>query len=165
MDPVCVLLALPNVMYNFLYRKPRSITEALIYYGGSMVSPCPYTHAIPAALPCFRRLPKIPLSVVVAARHHGASAHETLLLLCIQKQEITIHQTLRRQFWWYEGILFLEDIRCPVFFHLSGSDEIVPSEAVRAYIDRYCQAHHNQEHEDHRLKHPFENEVSDQQRP
>lgn len=37
LDPVCVLLALPDVMYNFLYRMPRSLTEHIIYYGGSMV--------------------------------------------------------------------------------------------------------------------------------
>lgn len=70
-------------------------------------------------------------------------------------QEITIHQTLRRHFWWYEGIIFLEDIRCPVFFHLSGKDEIVPSAAIRAYIDKYCATHHAEEHDSHLAKHPI----------
>lgn len=47
------------------------------------------------------------------------------------KQEITIHHTLRRQFWWYEGQLFLDEVRCPAFIGLSGNDEIVPSDTLR----------------------------------
>jgi hypothetical protein len=35
LDPVCVLLALPDVAYNFLYRRPRTLMETILYYGGS----------------------------------------------------------------------------------------------------------------------------------
>lgn len=34
-DPVCLLLAHPEVAYNFLYRRPRSLVEWVIYLGAS----------------------------------------------------------------------------------------------------------------------------------
>merc|ERR1712048_1173193 len=32
MDPVCFMLAKPDVAYNFMYRKPASPTQLLLYY-------------------------------------------------------------------------------------------------------------------------------------
>jgi hypothetical protein len=63
-----------------------------------------------------------------------------------QNQEITIHHTLRRQFWWYEGQLFLDEIRCPAFIGLSGNDEIVPSDTLKVYVDDFLERHHAEEH-------------------
>lgn len=31
-DPVCFLLCLPDVCYNFLYRRPKTLIEYAIYY-------------------------------------------------------------------------------------------------------------------------------------
>jgi len=40
--------------------------------------------------------------------------------------------------------MFLEEVECPVFFSLSGHDEIVPSSAVRDYVHLYHhKCHHN----------------------
>mmetsp|Transcript_24996 Transcript_24996/g.29528 ORF Transcript_24996/g.29528 Transcript_24996/m.29528 type:complete len:550 (-) Transcript_24996:366-2015(-) len=35
LDPMCLLLALPDVTYNFLYRKPQTIMQKLINLGGA----------------------------------------------------------------------------------------------------------------------------------
>jgi hypothetical protein len=53
---------------------------------------------------------------------------------------------LRRQFWWYEGQLFLDELNCPVYVGLSGGDEIVPSSVIRDYIELYREKHHIDEH-------------------
>lgn len=92
-DPVCVLLALPDVAYNFLHRPPSTIMEFILKYGGAT--------------------------------------------------EITIHHALKRHFWWYAGQIFLDEIDCPVFFSLSGKDEIVPSSAILEYIE----LHHRKAHD------------------
>jgi pimeloyl-ACP methyl ester carboxylesterase len=43
LDPVCLLLGLPDVSYNFLYKKPRTLMEYILHYGGSTVRPSPLT--------------------------------------------------------------------------------------------------------------------------
>ena len=96
LDPVSLLLGLPDVCYNFLHKQPRTVMEYLLHYGGST--------------------------------------------------EITIHHTLRRQFWWYEGQLFLDEIKCPVFIGLSGNDEIVPSPVLKMYIEDHLEKNHAEEH-------------------
>ena len=97
LDPVSLLLGLPDVCYNFLHKQPRTVMEYLLHYGGST--------------------------------------------------EITIHHTLRRQFWWYEGQLFLDEIKCPVFIGLSGNDEIVPSPVLKVYIEDHLEKYHAEEHQ------------------
>lgn len=102
LDPVSLLLGLPDVCYNFLHKKPKTVMEHLLHYGGSM--------------------------------------------------EITIHHTLRRQFWWYEGQLFLDEIKCPVYVGLSGNDEIVPSAILKLYIEDHLAKTHAEEHHRHLVR-------------
>lgn len=85
-DPVSLLLALPDVAYNFLYRKPSTMMEYIIYFTAS--------------------------------------------------REITISHTLHRNFWWYNNVLWLEDVdpSVGVVVALSGQDEILNAETVREYV-------------------------------
>ena len=77
LDPVSLLLALPEVAFSFLYKKPRTVMEWCIY--------------------------------LFAA------------------QELTIANTLYRSFWWYENILWLEDVPAHVgiVVALAGGGECV----------------------------------------
>jgi len=85
LDPVSLLLGLPEVAYSFLYRKPTKMMEYLIYY--------------------------------VAAT------------------EITIATMLRRNFWWYKNMLWLEDLptHISVVIGLAGNDEVTAPHSVREY--------------------------------
>jgi pimeloyl-ACP methyl ester carboxylesterase len=86
-DPVSLLLALPDVAYNFLYRKPSTFVEWLLH--------------------------------VMASR------------------EITVANALRRNFWWYKNVLWLEDIPSSigVVVSVAGGDEITKAEAVKEYVE------------------------------
>ena len=88
-DPVSLLLAHPEVAYNFLYRKPATLVEWLIYYGAS--------------------------------------------------QEITICNCLRRNFWWYNNVLWLEDVPSKIGVHVSlaGSDQVSRTATIEEYV-RLC---------------------------
>ncbi|KAM3576717.1 hypothetical protein VYU27_001312 [Nannochloropsis oceanica] len=110
LDPVSLLLGLPDVCYNFLHKRPRTIMEYILHYGGST--------------------------------------------------EITIHHTLRRQFWWYEGQLFLDAIKCPVFIGLSGNDEIVPSPVLKVYIEDHLKKIHAEEHQRYQARSKCSNSSS-----
>lgn len=85
-DPVSLLLHLPDVAFNFLYRKPFTVMEWAIH--------------------------------LVASR------------------EITISNTLRRNFWWYKNITWLEDIpsRIGVVVSLGGGDEVANAPSVQEYV-------------------------------
>ena len=37
LDPVSLLLGLPDVCYNFLHKKPRSLMEYIVHYFGATV--------------------------------------------------------------------------------------------------------------------------------
>ena len=89
-DPVCLLLCLPDVAVNFLYRSP------------------------PANL-----------------------FHRTLKDLLDPSSEITVSHALRRHFWWYQNVTWLQDVTCPLVVALSSEDDIVPSTAIRAYVQRH----------------------------
>lgn len=89
-DPVCLLLCLPDVAVNFLYRSP------------------------PANL-----------------------FHRTLKDLIDPSSEITVSHALRRHFWWYQNVTWLQDVTCPLVVALSSDDDIVPSAAIRAYVQRH----------------------------
>lgn len=86
LDPVSLLLGLPDVAYSFLYRKPTTFMESVIYY--------------------------------VAA------------------SELTIAHVLRRHFWWYKNILWLEDLapHIHIIVGLAGSDEVANAASVREYV-------------------------------
>ena len=114
LDPVSLLLGLPDVCYNFLHKQPRTIMEYILHYGGST--------------------------------------------------EITIHHTLRRQFWWYEGQLFLDAIKCPVFIGLSGNDEIVPSPVLKVYIEDHLKKIHAEEHQRYQARAKRSNSSSNSSR-
>lgn len=85
-DPVSLLLAHPEVAYNFLYRPPSTFVEWMIYYGAS--------------------------------------------------QEITIANCLRRNFWWYNNLLWLEDIPSSIGVHVSlaGNDQVARTATIEEYI-------------------------------
>jgi len=62
----------------------------------------------------------------------------TLIEWCIYlvaSQEITIAYTLRRNFWWYKNILWLEDIPSSIGVHVSlaGNDEVACAHTVQNY--------------------------------
>lgn len=84
-DPVSLLLSLPDVAYKFLYRKPTKLVEWIIYIYAST--------------------------------------------------EITISHTLRRNFYWYRSVLWLDDIPSSVgvVVAVAGNDEIINPEAVHEY--------------------------------
>ena len=66
------------------------------------------------------------------------------LALFIRKN-IYIQHTLRRRFWWYESLLFLEDLQ-QAFSHasnkyvviLSAEDDVAPALRVRSYLHSKC---------------------------
>eukprot|EP01038_Epipyxis_sp_PR26KG_P013976 gene13976-18745_t len=98
-DPVSLLLALPDVAYSFLYRKPVGFTEWLIHLGAS--------------------------------------------------REFTISHMLHRNFWWYNNILWLEDIpnHIGVVVALAGGDEITNPTTIFEYVSlcRQKRIHFQQE--------------------
>ena len=57
----------------------------------------------------------------------------------VAAQEITIAYTLRRNFWWYKNILWLEDIPSSVGVHVSlaGNDEVACAHTIQNYA-RVC---------------------------
>lgn len=40
LDPVSLLLGLPDVCYNFLHKQPRSLMEYIVHYLGATVRQC-----------------------------------------------------------------------------------------------------------------------------
>lgn len=87
LDPVSLLLSLPDVAYNFLYRKPQSLVQWVIYLFAS--------------------------------------------------QEITVSYALRRNFWWYKNLLWLEDVpaHIGVLVGLAGGDEVGNATAMKEYAE------------------------------
>ncbi len=89
-DPVCLLLCLPDVAVNFLYRSPSAnLLERSVK---DLIDP---------------------------------------------SSEITVSHALRRHFWWYQNVCWLQDVKCPVVVALSSEDDIVPSRAIRTYVQRH----------------------------
>lgn len=91
MDPVCFMLAKPDVSYNFMYRTPQSPSQLLLHYFVS--------------------------------------------------KELYISHSLARNFFWYQCILWPEEIPqgTPALVVLSGKDSIVPTHSVRRYLSAYKQ--------------------------
>lgn len=91
LDPVALLLCLPDVAFNFLYKSPKTIIEWIINFFAS--------------------------------------------------NEVTISHTLRRNFFWYRNVLWLEDIpkHVGVIIGVGECDEILHSKAVH----EYCLNHQN----------------------
>merc|ERR1711988_822194 len=88
-DPVCLLLCLPDVACNFLYWEPISKFAKFTYH------------------------------------HLGL------------RGEITISNALRRHFWWYENILWLEDLPCDLIVALPEFDGIIPVDAIKEYLESF----------------------------
>ena len=93
MDPVCFMLAKPDVSYNFMYRKASSPSQLLLHYFVS--------------------------------------------------KELYISHSIARNFFWYQCILWPEEIPqgAPALVVLSGKDSIVPTYSVRRYLCAYIQKH------------------------
>ncbi|CAM9755148.1 unnamed protein product, partial [Discosporangium mesarthrocarpum] len=87
LDPVCLLLFLPDVARTFLY--PEDFTT----------------------LPTVEKLVRNMVS-----------------------KETGIAHTLRRHFWWYQNILWPEDLHCPAVVGLAGGDKVAPAKALRRYL-------------------------------
>lgn len=99
-DPVCLLLCLPDVAVNFLYRSP-------------------------------------PTNLF----------HRTLKDFIDPSSEITVSHALRRHFWWYQNICWLQDVSCPLVVALSSEDDIVPSTAIHYYVQRHYRMQEAVKHE------------------
>lgn len=95
LDPVSLLLGLPDVAYGFLYRPPTKFMEWLIYL--------------------------------------------------VASQEITVSHTLYRNFWWYNNILYLEDIpsSVSVLVGLAGKDEVAYTVSVHEYVSNFWKNRQN----------------------
>jgi pimeloyl-ACP methyl ester carboxylesterase len=86
-DPVSLLLGLPDVAYNFLYKPPTTLLGHLIR--------------------------------IMASR------------------ELTVSHMLHRHFWWYNNILWLEDLPLDlnIVVALAGRDEITNPKTIMEYIN------------------------------
>jgi hypothetical protein len=71
----------------------------------------------------------------------------------VAAQEITIAYTLRRNFWWYKNILWLEDIPSSVGVHVSlaGNDEVACAHTIQNYAT-LCNANRMAESDQHDVK-------------
>jgi pimeloyl-ACP methyl ester carboxylesterase len=49
-------------------------------------------------------------------------------------RDLTIQTLLKRNFWWYDKILWVNDMKCPWLVILAKQDQIVPSSEVRRYL-------------------------------
>jgi len=78
---------------------------------------------------------------------HNILYHETVdddacerVLDYIMRREVALEHHLKRDFYWFQSCLFLEDVPTgdvPVFVVLSDNDPLVPSAQVRDYVQRY----------------------------
>ena len=86
LDPVSLLLALPDVAYNFIYRSPTTIMEHAIFFMAS--------------------------------------------------RELTISKMLHRDFYWYNNMLYLDDVpaHIGVIIGIAGKDEVLNPSALREYV-------------------------------
>ncbi|KAH9256010.1 hypothetical protein BASA81_005786 [Batrachochytrium salamandrivorans] len=58
----------------------------------------------------------------------------------IMRAEVSLQHNLRRQFYWFQNILFLEEIataQVPTFVCLSDTDQLVPIDEIKQYIMNY----------------------------
>ena len=102
LDPVCLLLCLPNTPFNFLYRPPSD-----------------------------------------SSHHRGcflARIKQRLLDYGIYavSRELTVANAMRRQFWWFQKILYAEDIHCPAIIGLASDDLLLSAPAIKKYITTRC---------------------------
>jgi pimeloyl-ACP methyl ester carboxylesterase len=88
-DPVSLLLSLPDVAYSFLYRCPNTMVEWIIYLGAST--------------------------------------------------EVTVSYALRRNFYWYRSLLWLEEIpsHIGIVVGVAECDEITHPKAVIEYVKNF----------------------------
>lgn len=108
LDPVCILLCLPNTPFNFLYRLP---------------------HDPPSHLP---KAPSIFTGAGIKKRVLDYGLHYVV------SRELTIANAMRRQFWWHKKILHAEDIHCPVVVGLASDDILLSAPAIRKYLQDNC---------------------------
>ena len=108
LDPVCILLCLPNTPFNFLYRLP---------------------HDPPSHLP---KAPSIFTGAGIKKRVLDYGLHYVV------SRELTIANAMRRQFWWHKKILHAEDIHCPVVVGLASDDILLSAPAIRKYLTDNC---------------------------
>ena len=109
MDPICFLLHLPDVCYNFVSNfRPTTSFERVAERRG--------------------------LTSELQTRRKPASASEHMLHY-FSSQDMMISHTLARRFFWSEYNLWREDVGdLPLTVTLSGQDIIVPTEAVWNYL-------------------------------
>jgi len=108
LDPVCILLCLPNTPFNFLYRLPHDPPSHV------QTSPSIFTAA------------GIKKRILDYGLHYVVS------------RELTIANAMRRQFWWHQKILHAEDIHCPVVVGLASDDILLSAPAIRKYLQDNC---------------------------
>lgn len=108
LDPVCILLCLPNTPFNFLYRLP---------------------HDPPSHLP---KAPSIFTAAGIKKRVLDYGLHYVV------SRELTIANAMRRQFWWHKKILHAEEIHCPIVVGLASDDILLSAPAIRKYLQDNC---------------------------
>jgi hypothetical protein len=98
LDPVSMLLGLPDVAFNFLHKAPTTLSAGIIRFMAS--------------------------------------------------RELTVSHMLHRNFWWYNNILWLEDLppQLNLVIGLSGEDEITNPDLIMEYI-KIFQSSHPHEHD------------------
>jgi hypothetical protein len=120
-DPVCFLLCKHDVAYNFLYRDPATLMQLIIhYFAGAHCTLIhsytvhSYTHTPPFLHLLFPSPPLFPSSSTA--------------------RELHIAYALSRHFFWWQNILWPEQLQPAVTGHttvfLSGEDSIVPAHSV-----------------------------------
>ncbi len=117
MDPVALQLGLPDVAYNFMYRPAPTLIESLkLYFTSSEL-----TVANSLRYVSFLRLP---------------CSYALIRSLCLNEAHPPILINMnRRHFWWYNKVLYLEDIQAPVTIALAEHDEILNAAAIREYVE------------------------------
>lgn len=73
--------------------------------------------------------------------YREAETPTQLLLSWFVSKELYIAQSLSRNFFWYQNILWPEQLTMPSLVVLSGCDSIVPAHSVRRYLVAYKQQH------------------------
>jgi len=58
----------------------------------------------------------------------------------IMRSEVSLVHNLKRQFYWFANVLFLEEIdtaNCPTFVCLGDTDQLVPIYEVKKYLENF----------------------------
>jgi hypothetical protein len=78
-------------------------------------------------------LPETCTNFVYASPGAGASAVDWAVHL-LGKRELHVAHTLARNFWWFENVLWLDELPARAHVVVSGGDQITPAAAIAAHV-------------------------------